>query len=152
MVRIFSTFSSTKFRATATIIQITMILNIFITILFSILFQVLFPVSISALLILILLLVTVFKKYSTKPFAASRFQLDTNFDDRYEHFWHPYRQTLQKNKRGKKPSIKPSDNRISFDYDVCKALGINVTKKDLQELYTPIVNQMVTLQGLSKDD
>ena len=47
-------------------------------------------------------------------------------------------------------SVIPTDNRIRFDTAVCKALGIEVSKGELCNLYKAIVNEMIITRGLTK--
>jgi type I restriction-modification system DNA methylase subunit len=95
---------------------------------------------------------SVFDKFSEKKFPSLRHQFDQNFDQRYEEFWEKQRG----NNQGKlfsildKP-IVPADLRVEFDLAVCKAIGLDITKKDLMELYEIIVREMIITKGLKRD-
>ncbi|OHB54398.1 MAG: hypothetical protein A2173_06590 [Planctomycetes bacterium RBG_13_44_8b] len=95
---------------------------------------------------------SVFEKFSERKFPSLRQQFDQNFDQRYDEFWEKQRD----NNQGKlfsvldKP-IEPADVRIEFDLAVCKAIGLNMTKKDLMGLYEIIVREMIIIKGLKRD-
>jgi hypothetical protein len=96
-------------------------------------------------------LVKIFDKYSQEEFPSLREQLDTHFDQRYKDFW-----TMQ---RHGQPSlfnilnnpVEPSDIRLRFDLDICKALGIEVTPDELIAVYGTIVKEMILTRGLTRD-
>jgi hypothetical protein len=94
----------------------------------------------------------VFDKFSEKKFPSLRQQFDQNFDQRYEEFWEKQKGDNQ----GKlfsvldKP-IEPADVRVEFDLAACKAIGLNMTKKDLMELYEIIIREMIIIKGLKRD-
>jgi type I restriction-modification system DNA methylase subunit len=95
---------------------------------------------------------SVFEKFSEKKFPSLRQQFDQNFDQRYEEFWEKQRGDNQGklfSVLGK--SIEPADVRVDFDLAVCKAIGLNMTKKDLMELYEIIVREMIIIKGLKRD-
>lgn len=95
----------------------------------------------------------VFKKYASKEFPALKHQFDKSFDDRYREFW--------KKEKGGAAQIKmwtvidkqvePSEIRLEYDLDVCKAIGVAVSKKDLLDLYETIVKEMIMTKHLTKD-
>jgi hypothetical protein len=94
----------------------------------------------------------VFDNFSKKEFPSLRQQFDRNFDQRYEEFWEKH----EGNKQGKLFSlldkqIEPADVRVDFDLAVCKAIGLNITKKDLIELYKIIIHEMIITKGLKRD-
>jgi hypothetical protein len=97
-------------------------------------------------------LVKVFNAYANSEFPALRYQFDGNFDQRYEEFWEKHKGI----KQGKlfsvldKP-IEPSDVRVKFDLEVCRAIGIDMKKKDLMELYEIIIREMIITKGLKRD-
>lgn len=95
---------------------------------------------------------SVFEKFSQKKFPSLRQQFDQNFDQRYEEFW----ENQRGNHQGKlfsvldKP-IEPANVRLEFDLAVCKAIGLDISKKDLIELYEIIVREMIIIKGLKRD-
>lgn len=97
-------------------------------------------------------LVKVFNTYANSEFPALRYQFDGNFDQRYDEFWEKQRG----NNQGQlfsvldKP-IEPADIRVEFDLATCKAIGLNMTKKDLMELYEIIIREMIITKGLKRD-
>jgi len=97
-------------------------------------------------------LVKVFDAHANSEFHALRYQFDQNFDQHYEEFWEKQRG----NNQGKlftvldKP-IEPVDVRVEFDLAVCNAIGLDITKKDLMELYEIIVREMIITKGLKRD-
>ena len=97
-------------------------------------------------------LIKVFNSYADFEFPALRYQFDGNFDQRYEEFWENHKGNNQKKIFSvlDKP-IEPADVRFEFDLAVCKAIGLNMTKKDLIELYVIIVREMIIIKGLKRD-
>lgn len=95
---------------------------------------------------------TLFERYRRKQFPALRAQLDQHFDDRYRQFWESQKQLPQKHlwPVSERP-ISPSELRLNFDMDVSEALEIKLTKKDLTELYSAIVAEMIITRRLSPD-
>jgi type I restriction-modification system DNA methylase subunit len=95
----------------------------------------------------------VFKKFSKIKFPSLRHQFDQNFDERYEEFWEKQRGNNHQRKLFSvldKP-IEPADVRVNFDLAVCKTIGLDMTKKDLMELYEIIVHEMIITKGLKRD-
>lgn len=97
-------------------------------------------------------LIRAFDKYGRTDFKALCYQFDENFDHRYEEFW----AREKGNHQGRlftvldKP-IKPSKNRITFDMEVCKTIGVDLNKSDITKLYEIIVKEMITIKGLKRD-
>ncbi len=100
-------------------------------------------------------LVEVFETYRDVDFPALRFQLDEDFDDRYEEY-------RQKGANGDGPSsdhlfgtmsrqAKPSALRRDFDARVVEALGVNTSQRELLRVYDILVNDMFVTQALRKD-
>jgi len=94
----------------------------------------------------------VFKKFSDIKFPCLREQFDENFDQRYEEFWSQQKGDKQERLFSvlDKP-VKPFKDRLEFDLAVCKAIGLNVKKSDLIELYEIFVNEMTLIKGLKRD-
>ena len=72
-----------------------------------------------------------------------------DFDGRYESFW-------MEKRKGQKTladfdEIFPHPLRFNFDMDVAKALGVNVSEKELKEVYAAIVKEIIITRGLRKD-
>jgi hypothetical protein len=96
-------------------------------------------------------LVKVYEAYCLSEFPSLREQLDKNFDQRYEEFW--------KVRRHDQPSlfsvfnneVEPSEIRLNFDLDICKALGVETTKDELISVYRTIVKEMIITRGLTRD-
>jgi len=97
-------------------------------------------------------LVKVFDAYAKSEFPALRYQFDKNFDQRYAEFWEKQEGNNQKKLFAvlDKP-IEPADIRVEFDLAVCKAIGLNMIKIDLMELYEIIVREMIITKGLKRD-
>lgn len=96
-------------------------------------------------------LVKVFNRYSRLQFPTLRKQFDTQFDERYEEYWEGERGDQERlfSVIGKETS--PSDIRLSFDLDVCKALEIPINKKELIKIYDVLVKEMIITRGLKRD-
>jgi hypothetical protein len=97
-------------------------------------------------------LVKVYNKYSKVTFPSLRMQLDMNFDIRYKEFW--------KEEKSRQKSlifaalgepIQPFPERLSMDYDVCKALRIPVKKSELINMYETIMKEMIIIRHLTSD-
>lgn len=96
-------------------------------------------------------LAKVYEKYSKQEFPSLREQLDMNFDQRYKDFW-----SLRTHQQ---PSlfnilnnpVDPSHLRIEFDLNICKALGVEVTKEELITIYGTIVKEMIITRHLARD-
>lgn len=97
-------------------------------------------------------LARVFAKYRNVKFTSLRQQFDENFDQRYEEFWEYQRGERQ----GRLFSIldkpvKPSKNRLNFDLAICKAIGLDVTRSDLLQIYEILTKEMIIIKGLKRD-
>ncbi|MBM3471737.1 MAG: SAM-dependent DNA methyltransferase [Armatimonadetes bacterium] len=100
----------------------------------------------------------VFNQFARSEFPALRDQLDQNFEARYREFWEEpkldrtgaRRLPLQGVAVGPKP-IQPDGSRVAFDLAVCEALGVRVRRRDLEEVYRAIVNEMVLVRHLARD-
>jgi hypothetical protein len=95
-------------------------------------------------------LVRIFDKFSNKEFLSLREQLDQNFDQRYSSFWHEKRKG-QKSLFSLRQPVDPSKVRLDFDLEVCKALGIPVSKDELCKIYKVLVEEMIITRGLTRD-
>ncbi len=95
---------------------------------------------------------SVFSEFSGKKFPSLRQQFDQNFDQRYEEFWENQSGNNQKRLFTvlEKP-IEPAPVRIEFDMAVSKAVGLDITKKYLIQLYEIIVREMIIIKGLKRD-
>jgi type I restriction-modification system DNA methylase subunit len=95
---------------------------------------------------------SLFEKFAGRKFPSLRQQFDQNFDQRYEEFWDKQEGNNQKKLFAvlDKP-IEPADIRVEFDLAVCNAIGLDMTKKDLMELYEIIVREMIITKGLKRD-
>jgi hypothetical protein len=94
-------------------------------------------------------LASVFDKFAERQFPSLREQLDQNFDRRYKAFW-------LKIKRKQKTldvetKVSPSNVRLEFDLAICNALGVQVTKDELLDLYGILVKEMIMTRGLTRD-
>jgi hypothetical protein len=96
-------------------------------------------------------LVKVFDKYSQLEFPSLREQLDTHFDDRYKDFWSTQRRSQPSLFSVLNNPVEPSDIRLRFDLDICKALGIQITPQELIAVYGTIVKEMILTRGLTRD-
>ena len=96
-------------------------------------------------------LVEVFNKWKNISFPPLRLQFDTNFDTHYNAFWNSLKSDQQTLPLFKQIQFEPSLERIEFDKDVCKALGLNVTEDDLRKVYEAITKEMIITRGLRKD-
>lgn len=95
-------------------------------------------------------LAKIFDDFSDKEFPSLKEQLDSNFNIRYDAFW--------KEKKKKQISLFPfnqpintSNIRLSFDVKVFDALDIKITKKELNDVYLAIVQDMIITRGLKRD-
>ena len=95
-------------------------------------------------------LAKIFDKFSNNKFPSLREQLDQNFDQRYDAFWQERRKG-QKSLFSLKQPVDPSKLRMDFDLEVCKALGIPVTKDELHKIYKVLVEEMIITRGLTRD-
>jgi len=94
-------------------------------------------------------LASIYEKYKDKEFPSLREQLDVHFDMRYESFW-------VQERKGQKillipPPLKPHELRLEFDMNVIKAVGANLSKKELLNAYRAIVWDMIITRGLRRD-
>jgi hypothetical protein len=98
-------------------------------------------------------LVRVFDKFGAVKFPSIGEQFDANFAQRYDEFW-------EKEKSGGRQAklwpvldkpVEPSEARLNFDLAVCEALGADIDKEDLVELYHVFVREMIMTRGLTKD-
>lgn len=94
-------------------------------------------------------LAKIFDKYSNLEFPCLRNQLDVDFDGRYKSFW-------KEKRKGQKTlidfeEISPHQLRIKFDMDVARALDVDVSEKELKEVYAAIVKEMIITRGLRRD-
>ena len=96
-------------------------------------------------------LVKVFDKYSHVEFPSLREQLDQHFDRRYKEFWAMQRQGQPTLLSVLNNGVEPSEVRLNFDLDICKALGVKVTKDELITVYETIVKEMIITRGLTRD-
>ncbi len=97
-------------------------------------------------------LAKIFQQYHKVKFPSLREQFDQNFDQRYEEFWEKERGFGQQrllSTLGK--LVKPFPARLEFDFAVCEALGVPVSKADLFRLYEIIVHEMILIKGLARD-
>jgi len=90
-------------------------------------------------------LVKVFDKYSRRAFPALHEQMDMNFLTHYQAF-----QTT-KDWSTVNFNLQPSTLRLDLDQEVLRALGSNVTKGELLEIYQAIEKEMIVTRGLTRD-
>ena len=95
-------------------------------------------------------LVRIFDKFSRQEFPSLREQLDQNFDQRYSAFWDEIKKG-QKSLFSLKQQVNPSKVRMDFDLNVCRALGIPVTRDELYDIYKVIIEEMIITRGLTRD-
>jgi hypothetical protein len=93
----------------------------------------------------------IFDKYGKIKFPALREQLDSQFDVRYDDFWASYRKTITKPNQKPPKDAQPNKIRLEFDLEVCKTLGMSISKKDLIDVYGVIVRHMIVTRGLNTD-
>lgn len=97
-------------------------------------------------------LVDVYQKYSESLFLSLRDQFDSAFEARYEEFWENARGTPQRRLFSVlEEPIRPSPLRVDFDLDVCRALDVPLSERELVELYTILVKEMIITRGLLRD-
>jgi len=96
-------------------------------------------------------LVRVFERFARRQFPPLRYQLDSGFDQRYDEF-----RALEK--RGQlalfsssRRIVAPAKVRLDFDIAVCRALGGNVTARELRSVYTTLVDEMLFTQALASN-
>jgi len=96
-------------------------------------------------------LVKVYNTYSLLEFPSLREQLDKNFDQRYEEFWRIRRHDQPSLFSVLNKPVEPSEIRLNFDLDICKALGVESTKDELISVYGTLVKEMIITRGLTRD-
>jgi len=93
----------------------------------------------------------VFKKYAQVQFPPLRNQFDEHFEQRYKAFWDRERRGQTRARSVLGQPVKPADSRLTFDLDVCRAIGVPITRDDLIELYGIFVKEMILVRGLTRD-
>jgi type I restriction-modification system DNA methylase subunit len=93
----------------------------------------------------------IFKKYAQVQFPPLRNQFDEHFDQRYKAFWDRERRGQTRARSVLEQPVKPADSRLNFDLDICRAIGVPITRDDLLELYEIFVNEMILVRGLTRD-
>jgi hypothetical protein len=95
-------------------------------------------------------LAQVFDAFSGEEFPSLREQLDLNFNNRNLAF--------QKEKRKKQQTffsfeepVTPSQIRLDFDMAICNALSIQMTEKELCEVYQILADEMIINHGLGPE-
>jgi len=68
-----------------------------------------------------------------------RSSLDQHFDQRYKDFWSIQRHGQPSLFSVLNNPVEPSDIRLRFDLDICKALGVEMTPDELISVYGTIV-------------
>ena len=97
-------------------------------------------------------LANVFKNTRKREFPSLRKQFDENFEFRYKEFWEKHRGNEQPRLFSVlDKEIEPAPERIKFDLEVCKAIGLKITKKDLLRIYRVFVEEMIVIRGLIRD-
>jgi hypothetical protein len=96
-------------------------------------------------------LARVFKKYAQVQFPPLRNQFDEHFEQRYKAFWDRERRGQTRVRSVLGQPVKPADSRLTFDLDVCRAIGVPITRDDLIELYGIFVKEMILVRGLTRD-
>jgi hypothetical protein len=95
---------------------------------------------------------SVYSTFANQIFPSLRNQLDANFEVRYEEFWEARQQSSQQRLWSVlREEIQPAQVRLDFDKAVCRALGVQVTKGELINLYRTIVNEMIITRHLTSD-
>jgi hypothetical protein len=95
---------------------------------------------------------SVYGTFSDEPFPSLRNQLDANFEHRYEEFWERQRDSSQQRLWSiLGEEIQPAEIRLNFDREVCRALGIRVTNRELVDIYRTLVNEMIITRHLTSD-
>jgi hypothetical protein len=95
----------------------------------------------------------VFSKYRNAEFPALCDQFDIHFHERYKEFWEDYDSEFPQGRLWSRLStpIEPSEIRLRFDLDVCKAVGVDVTEEELIALYDSFVQEMIITRRLKRD-
>lgn len=94
----------------------------------------------------------VYEKYKNVQFKSLKDQFDKNFDWRYADIKETKKEKNQIHIFSmKNQPIEPSDERLMFDIEVCKAIGLNIQKSDILTLYEIIVSEMLQTKHLSRD-
>ncbi|MFC1731983.1 N-6 DNA methylase [candidate division KSB1 bacterium] len=97
-------------------------------------------------------LVNVYNRFNEIQFPSLREQFDENFDQRYKEFWEKEGGVLQtKIWNVIDQPVKPSSSRLNLDIDICNALGVKITKEELIQIYTVLVNEMIMIRRLKRD-
>ena len=47
--------------------------------------------------------------------------------------------------------VEPAEVRLEYDHDICDALGVKISKKELLALYEVIIKEMIITRHLTKD-
>lgn len=95
----------------------------------------------------------VLKEFGQVPFPPLCKQLDQDFYARYAQFWEQQRgSTVQQPIWSLLDQpVEPWPQRVDFDLEVCRALGVSVSREDLIEVYTVLVKEMMLTRGLRRD-
>ena len=97
-------------------------------------------------------LAALYGKYGSEEFPAFREQLDSCYSQRYEEYW----DSQDPQKQGRFWSVlnvpvSPAEVRLNLDMDVCRAVGLEVTREDLIKLYGVMAKEIIVTRRLMKD-
>jgi hypothetical protein len=92
----------------------------------------------------------IFDQFASRTFPSLREQFDTEFDCRYTSFRLRIKEK-QKTIIEFDEIVNPSRDRINFDKNVCDALNLKLSEKEIRNIYTVFVNEMMMIQSLKRD-
>jgi type I restriction-modification system DNA methylase subunit len=95
-------------------------------------------------------LAVVFNRFRKVNFPSLQEQLDINFAQRFQEFCDAEKGERQRRMFSvlDKP-VEPCEERLQLDLAVCKALGVEISKEELIELYGTIAKEMMITKSLT---
>jgi type I restriction-modification system DNA methylase subunit len=91
-------------------------------------------------------LAKIYDKYSNVEFSGFPSQLDIEFDVHYKKFKEIGLNTFERQFK----TCIPDNKRLNFDKEILEVLGYSICDKDLIEIYSLIVKEMVIIKALNK--
>jgi len=97
-------------------------------------------------------LVKIYNKYKNIDFPSLSLQFDTQFSQRYNEFFKSERKANKNIFSGiLSDDIEPHKSRLSFDLDICNAIGLDTSDLELKNLYSIFVEEMMIIKSLKRD-
>ena len=99
-------------------------------------------------------LAAIYRKYKATEFPPFREQLDRNYSDRYREYWESQEPGGAQQQRFwpvLNQPVEPADARLNFDMEVCAAVGLDVSRAELLEIYGVMAKEIIITRRLVKD-